>query len=278
MAQVSNRGALTSTNFRVTGSNQATRRNAKINPHKIAQTVPSECARKSQIVCSFAIALERDNTNIVAYTPLEKSTRTRDAVIKWFVQSATHQNNLDLKLAFREHGNVLSPSPFAFKRIQRQTANVLSCRHAFSYPQSTQPTDRMDAKNRHCRKQLEYCRPLREYNLDIDRRPIPRTRKSIPPPPLPLTLLRPISYDKKNSLTTAPGPGDEPGANGQGPKTKGQWPRSQPMNRSQGVTIQGHVQWPGSHTGAMALGKGQDRGPGSGPRPGRGPGGQDRLR
>jgi hypothetical protein len=109
MAQVSNRGALTSTNFRVTGSNQATRRNAKINPHKIAQTVPSECARKSQIVCSFAIALERDNTNIVAYTPLEKSTRTRDAVIKWFVQSATHQNNLDLKLAFREHGNVLSP-------------------------------------------------------------------------------------------------------------------------------------------------------------------------
>jgi hypothetical protein len=88
----------TSTNFRAMGSNQSRQQggmlqgtiNARAGP---VVYVPCDCARTRQHEHRLVHALGEVHAYIF---------------VKRFVQSAPHQNKLNLLLAFREHDNVLS--------------------------------------------------------------------------------------------------------------------------------------------------------------------------
>ena len=106
MAQVSHRGALDVDEFCVTGSKQTRQQGDML--QLIHTRLPKPChhnARASQIV--YVPLRLRSNATTRTSSRTRPWTSSRGHLCK-VVQSATHQNNLDLVLAFREHGNFLS--------------------------------------------------------------------------------------------------------------------------------------------------------------------------
>ena len=110
MTKVSHRGALDVDEFPRDGikpdqatRRQATRHNWSTRGCPNRAIIMRAQAQLYMFLCDCARTRQHEHRLVHALGEVHA-----DTFVKWFVQSAPRQNNLNLLLAFREHGNVLS--------------------------------------------------------------------------------------------------------------------------------------------------------------------------